>query len=692
MTEIAYRETTTAIAFAGSADSGKSTTIAAVIYNRLDDGLGTLRNLVAKHQHEIKRGKTSDISTKILDIPDKNKALTIIDLCGQPDYFGTTTFGLSGYFPDYAVLIVAANNGVLEMTKQHMRVLASLSIPILVIITRVDLVADKPEVYKETMAGIRKLITSMCGKMAKIEFMNDPFNNETTTDEYKTDVKNKIISKITEDNGMNKQVTFPVITISNKSGYYLDVLMDVMKELPIRDLWVTVNEKYIAENKVIKFFKQNITQRIFDNFIHKFISSTNKYSELDNIIKDVMDIKKEFEKQKEEKEKNSSLLGIVSNFVFSSLIGQSKEQRVQTMITEYCSKNNIVLVENQNKIIYDFVLSNSTVTSKDIKNYLINNIMQTIVKTDDMSNNMMTSTYRFILKNIVEKNELEKLVDGFYDLCINDKFGDDVKKMDVKQISCHPNIANIVQKSSCITDIMRNADMALDKFIFQEYQNIDGSIFYIDNCYNPPGIGLVITGINRGGDISINDDMLIGPVGKELVKFKVKSMHNNNRENLDKLRDHNRGTIAISLTKKGEIRRNQIRKGMIAMSSIKMNKYVCYKFKAAVTVFSKSLTIRTGYTPVVHIGTIRQPARIILDPEENDGQDNIGFNAKSTNFAIVTFKFKVNPEFVEPYSVFLFRSGDIHGLGVVLSTTPIYEDPDAKPDEQKVKHQRRGGK
>ena len=127
---------------------------------------------------------------------------------------------------------------------------------------------------------------------------------------------------------------------------------------------------------------------------------------------------------------------------------------------------------------------------------------------------------------------------------------------------------------------------------------------------------------------------------------------------------------------------------MIAISSLTMNRFVCFRFKAAVTVFSKSLTIRTGYTPVIHIGTIRQPARIILDPEENNGQDNIGFNAKSTNIAVVTFKFKLNPEFVEPYSVFLFRSGDIHGLGVVLASYPVTAED--KPDEHKVKYHRRG--
>lgn len=687
MSEIAYRETTTAIAVAGSADSGKSSFIGVAISGKLDDGNGSARRLIAKHQHEIKRGKTSDISTKILDIPDKNKALTIIDLCGQPDYFGTTTFGLSGYFPDYAVLTVAANNGVLEMTKQHMRVLVSLSIPILVIVTRVDLVLDKPEIYKETLSGIKKLISMTCGKMAKVEFMNDPFNNE---DNNKEDVKTKIISKITEDNGINKQIIFPVITISNKSGYYLDVLIEVMKELPVRDLWVTVNEKYISENKVIKFFKQNIIQRIMDNFFHKFIFSINKYAELENILRELINSKMKLEKENINKDESHSILGMIRD-LGSYFVGQSDKQKIQKMITDYCSKNNVILTENQNKLVYDFILLNSSSSNDDIKKYLINCILQSFTITDNINENMMSLTYNHIIKNMVEKKELEKIVDGLYELCLKDDYGNTIKKMDIKDFSNQQNIMSVIQKSF-LADIMKNNDMTLDKFIFQQYQKIDGSVFYIDNCYNPPGIGLVITGINRGENITINEDMLIGPIGKDLVKFKVKSMHNNNRENMDKLKDHNRGTIAISLSKKGEIRRNQIRKGMVALSSIKMNKYICFKFKAAITVFSKSLTIKTGYTPVIHIGTIRQPARIILDPNENDGQDNIGFNAKGTNFAIVTFKFKLNPEFVEPYSVFLFRSGDIHGLGVVLSTISIYDnpdDPDSKPDEHKMKHQKK---
>lgn len=684
MTEIAYRETTTAVAVSGNVDSGKSSFIGVVISGKLDDGNGSARRLVAKHNHEIKRGKTSDISTRILDIPDKNQALTIIDLCGQADYFATTTFGLSGYFPDYAVLIVSANNGVLPMTIQHMRVLVSLSIPILVVVTRVDIAP--PEIYQKTLADIKKMIASMCGKMAKVEFMNDPFNEteETMSKEYKIKIKENVISKVTEDNGISKQITYPVVSISNKTGYYIDVMTEVMKELPIRDLWVTVNEKYISENKIVKFFKQNLIQRLHDNFLFKFVTSIVDYTELHSTIKNIMKLKDEVEEKKQDK---STWVGLVGNLI-SSFMSQTKEQGTQNMIFKYCSQESIVLTDNQKKIVYDFIFENKNATDNQIKNYLMKFISKEVVNFNFMNNNMMTQVYKYIVNIFNEKKDFNKILDQLYDVLINGEYGSNITKMEIKQISSQNEIMNIFNQS-CFAEIMKGADTTLGQFIFQKYQPIDGSVFYIDNCYNPPGIGLVITGINRGENVVINGDMLIGPTGKDFIKFKVKSMHNNNRENMEKLGDHNRGTIAISLTKKGEIRRNQIRKGMVAISSPTMNRNVCYRFKAAITVFSKSLTVRTNYTPVIHIGTVRQPARIILDPEENNGQDNIGFNAKSTNIAIVTFKFKLNPEFIEPYSTFLFRSGDIHGLGIVLSVLPTYNDPDANPDEHRMKHQRK---
>lgn len=41
------------------------------------------------------------------------KVVTLVDLAGHERYFKTTAYGLTGHLPDYACLIVSANNGAL---------------------------------------------------------------------------------------------------------------------------------------------------------------------------------------------------------------------------------------------------------------------------------------------------------------------------------------------------------------------------------------------------------------------------------------------------------------------------------------------------------------------------------------------------------------------------------------------------
>lgn len=40
------------------------------------------------------------------------KVVTLVDLAGHERYFKTTAYGLTGHLPDYASLIISANNGV----------------------------------------------------------------------------------------------------------------------------------------------------------------------------------------------------------------------------------------------------------------------------------------------------------------------------------------------------------------------------------------------------------------------------------------------------------------------------------------------------------------------------------------------------------------------------------------------------
>ena len=56
---------------------------------------------------------------------------------------------------------------------------------------------------------------------------------------------------------------------------------------------------------------------------------------------------------------------------------------------------------------------------------------------------------------------------------------------------------------------------------------------------------------------------------------------------------------------------------------------------------------------------------------------------KSGDVAKVTFKFRMRPEYVDPGAVFVFRSGDIHGVGCVISVLSLDKDDDAAPEPVK---------
>lgn len=45
---------------------------------------------------------------------NSTKLITLIDLCGHHKYLKTTIFGLTGYSPDFAMLVVSANTGMGE--------------------------------------------------------------------------------------------------------------------------------------------------------------------------------------------------------------------------------------------------------------------------------------------------------------------------------------------------------------------------------------------------------------------------------------------------------------------------------------------------------------------------------------------------------------------------------------------------
>lgn len=408
----------------------------------LDNGDGSARVKVAKHPHEIKLGKTSDISSRTIELNEKQ--LTFVDLCGHEKYLKTTLYGITGFFPDYGILIVSANRGLLKMTKEHIGILLYLKIPFIVLMTRVDIT---PEIISDSqIKNIEKLLSLHKRKMEIINSHKD--QNQSNIDLEKKE--NGLVEdlKTLAKKLQNNPYIVPLITISNKTGYYVKTCLRFLSYLNPRPGW-----------------------------------------------------------------------------------GWGQNQFTNT---------------NTNQ----------------------------------------------------------------------------------------------------------------------------GSIFYIDSKFTPPGIGLVLSGLVKGMDIKKNQDMLIGPFGNELKSVRIWSIHNNNKLIIEQLGDKQRGCLAIkSIDKKNEVTKDLIRKGMIMISN-EVTQNICYQFTASIEVLHHSTVISKKYTPVIHCGTVRQSAKIILQDEQV---------LQTGNRAEVRFRFIKHPEFIEPGMTFFFREGTTRGFGTIIDILCLKDDPNPKP-------------
>jgi GTPase len=205
----------------------------------------------------------------------------------------------------------------------------------------------------------------------------------------------------------------------------------------------------------------------------------------------------------------------------------------------------------------------------------------------------------------------------------------------------------------------------------------DGTIFYIDNNYMVPGIGLVLSGTNKGNPIKIKQKMYLGPFNNSKTKsclvedyFKeiiIKTIHNNIRQNVSYLDSGLPGSVSFKLSsQKDDIERNMIKKGMVIIDDL--NKYknnIVSSFWAKINILHHATTIKEGYSPVIHCGCIRQTAKI----EFKDNPDTI---LRSGDNKIVKVIFTYHSEFVEENMIFFFRVGTTKGVGQVLSISENY--------------------
>lgn len=100
-----------------------------------------------------------------------SKIVNFIDLAGHEKYLKTTVFGLTGHAPDFVMLMVGSNMGVVGMTKEHLGISLALRVPVFVVITKIDMCPDN--IMKETLSQIKKVLKSPGSRKIPIVIRNE---------------------------------------------------------------------------------------------------------------------------------------------------------------------------------------------------------------------------------------------------------------------------------------------------------------------------------------------------------------------------------------------------------------------------------------------------------------------------------------------------------------------------------------
>lgn len=220
----------------GNVDSGKSTLVGVLTSGTRDNGNGEAMAKVARYLHEIQMRRTSSISCHPLGFDESGrivnysltspldeaeiflnsaKIIDLVDLGGHERYFKTTLRGITGHQPDYCIITVAANAGIMPMTVEHLKVVLGLKLPMIFVVTKIDLT---PHLVAKTIQDIQHLV-----KLPKINAV--PFVIKNLGDAI-------VASKVVPCGRVA-----PIFTVSNVTGEGLELLQMFLNLLPQRTRW-----------------------------------------------------------------------------------------------------------------------------------------------------------------------------------------------------------------------------------------------------------------------------------------------------------------------------------------------------------------------------------------------------------------------------------------------------------------------
>ncbi|WP_407393170.1 translation elongation factor EF-1 subunit alpha [Methanobrevibacter sp.] len=153
------------LAFIGHVDHGKSTLVGhlllktgAIAEQQLDDGENKFRFVMDKLGEERERGVTIDLAHQ--KFSTKKYDYTVVDCPGHRDFVKNMITGASQ--ADAGVLVVAADDGVMPQTKEHVFLSRTLGInQLIVAINKIDLVDYSEDKYNELKEEVANLIKTV---------------------------------------------------------------------------------------------------------------------------------------------------------------------------------------------------------------------------------------------------------------------------------------------------------------------------------------------------------------------------------------------------------------------------------------------------------------------------------------------------------------------------------------------------
>jgi len=195
-----------------------------------------------------------------------------------------------------------------------------------------------------------------------------------------------------------------------------------------------------------------------------------------------------------------------------------------------------------------------------------------------------------------------------------------------------------------------------------------------------PGVGLVIAGRVLHGTAKPGDAVRIGPMvdaAGDLIKdgfvnLRISSIRVQDHP-VEQLRAGSSGTFALRSSGKAKdaLTQRALSRSRLLVGTKSMlipTRWI----KASITVLQHPSSIRMNYEPVLHVGMIRQTARVVSMTDADGKAISL---LRAGDSAEVLFRWAHWPEIVEPGCALVFRENSVKGIGTVTWVGDLDESP-----------------